>query len=191
MSVKRSIDSPLGRALSMALMAGLMLLIVGQASAEPVPLAVSPLNVADDGVASVYQTTGSGLVTPVANANDTEFTGDIENNLLTITGEFLGIQVDLAGASDLSELSAYVDPADPGTDPFKNTDSVEFLISTDSGVSFSSVGVRFVFTRSPGNLFLRECHWELCWSHECPLPVPPGQFQGGRSAHSGRYRPSH
>jgi hypothetical protein len=111
----------------------------GSVMAIPVPLAVDSRNVADDGVASVFETTGSGLVTPVANANDREFSGDVANNLLTITGQFLGIQIDFASAiNDLKLIGAYVDPI--GNDPFKNTSAVEFFISTNNAVTFASLG---------------------------------------------------
>lgn len=119
--------------------AGLACLAAAQSAlAGTVPLAIDGRNVADDGVASVYLTTGGGLITPVANANDTLYTGDIANNLMTITGEFLGIQIDLAAATDLTEVGAYVDPATRDTDPFKNTDNVRFFLSTDSGATYFS-----------------------------------------------------
>lgn len=136
---------------SLLSVAAFALLIAGQASADPVPLAVDPLNVADDGTAGVYETTGGGLVLPVDNANDTEYSGDTEYNLMTITGEWLGIQIDLAGPSSLKELGAYVDPNGGNTDTFKNTDSVEFLISTNDGASYASLGLGAFTDNALGN----------------------------------------
>lgn len=125
------------------LIAACMLTMVGQVSADPVPLAVNPLNVADNGTASVYETSGGGLIvqTPVGNANDTQYTGDITNNLMTITGQWLGIQIDLPAAVNLTELGAFVDPYGFSTDVYKNTDSVEFFISTDGGSNYTSKGL--------------------------------------------------
>jgi hypothetical protein len=123
------------------LMAACMLTMAGQASADPVPLAVNPLNVADNGTASVYETSGGGLVTPVASANDTQYNGEFTNQLMTITGQWLGIQIDLPAAANLTELGTFVDPYGFNTDVYKNTDSVEFFISTDGGSNYTSKGL--------------------------------------------------
>jgi len=137
--LKRHVFSMIGAfSLAAALAAGAVL--VAEAGLS-VPLAVDPANVADDGTASVYETSGGGLVLPIANANDTEYTADTANNLMTITGEWLGIQIDLGAAVDLDEIGAYVDPYGYASDHYKNTDSVEFLISTNSGGSYTSLGL--------------------------------------------------
>lgn len=102
--------------------------------------AAAPNNLAQFGTPSVYTFTGGGLATPLSGANDTLISGDQSNNLLTITGDQLGIQIDLTGPSNLTELSAYVDPASNTSDPFKNTDSVEFFTSADGGLTFSDQG---------------------------------------------------
>ena len=104
------------------------------------PDAAAPTNLAQFGTASVYTFTGGGLVTPVSGANDTLISGDVNNNLLTITGTTLGIQIDLAGASNLKELSAYVDPDSSSSDPFKNTTAVEFFTSADGGATYTDQG---------------------------------------------------
>lgn len=100
------------------------------------------LNVADAGSASIYEILGSGLhpETPISNANDGMFSGDKVGNLLTITGEFLGVQIDFQQAFNLVQLGALVDPDTGINDRFKNTSEVEFLVSTDGGVSFNSAG---------------------------------------------------
>jgi len=141
MAIEMMLESRERQIWPLVLMVVLMLSISWQVNATSVPLAVDLLNVADDGTASVYETSGGGLVTPVANANDTEYTGDVTNNLMTITGEWLGIQIDLAAPSNLTELGAYVDPYGQNTDVYKNTDSVEFLTSTDSGNNYTSQGM--------------------------------------------------
>jgi hypothetical protein len=101
----------------------------------------APNNVAPSGTASVYLATGGGLITPVANANDQLASGNILNNLMTITGSVLGIQINLPGATDLVELGAYVDPNGGDSDPFKNTSAVRFFVSTNNGASYTDLGL--------------------------------------------------
>jgi TIR domain len=105
-----------------------------------------PRNVADEGEVSVYKLTGPDPVSAVTQANDNEL-----NNVMTITGEQLGIQIDLPGPTTLTELGAYVDPKEDYGDPYKNTDNVRFVISRDSGRTFRPVGPG-AFTRGVGPL---------------------------------------
>jgi hypothetical protein len=101
----------------------------------------APDNVAPLGTPSVYATSGGGLVTPITGANDQLASGDIANNLLTITGNTLGVQIDLPAARNLIELGAYVDPNGSGSDPFKNTSAVRFFVSTDNGATYTNLGL--------------------------------------------------
>jgi len=118
-----------------------MLVLCGAFSAANaaiiVPEAASPDNVARYGTASAYEgvlaTPASAAINLLAGLPDT-------NCAMTITGLWLGLQVALASPADLVKLSALVDPPGSGNDPYKNTDSVEFLISTNGGLSFLSLG---------------------------------------------------
>ncbi len=117
-------------------------------AAVPIPVALDPRNVADEGVISLY----TGVVTSTLSGNDTEYTGDIANNMLNVSGALLGVQLDLATTSTLTELSAYVDPPGGGSDPFKNTTAVEFFVSTNGGSSFTSVGLVSSGSYAPASL---------------------------------------
>jgi hypothetical protein len=102
-----------------------------------VPEAVDPLNVAQYGTASIFE---GSPVNPASLAIDTIAGFPDGNGVMTITGVWLGIEVVLPGPTDLDGLSALVDPPLPDNDQYKNTDSVEFLVSDDGGISFASVG---------------------------------------------------